>query len=285
MLKIPFYVWAAMTAAAGVSQGYASAPASVSQPPLIPVKTRADGALIVTHMVKISGRMIRFPGKMPEANGPLAFLADTDGLRAGRVAVTTAQADAALAELSRITSQEVHSTPGVQAGVGIPARMAIGQELRYPAGWSKNPEPAGGWMASRIETRSLGVSLMTESQLAADGSIQLGVTVETTELDGFIEREGPDDKTTSATEFFAANEPAKSGAPQPEVNMGPHASPFFEPVFSTTTVTGSGRIANGATLVLVGNRERPEGKPETLLVFVSANAWPLKPVSAPAAAK
>lgn len=246
-----------------------------SQAPLVPLQERADGGLVVTHQVKIAGRMIRFSGKPPEAKGPLDFLADTAGLKAGTVLLTQAQADAALAALTRATLQDVEPMPRVQVGVGVPARIGIGQELRYPAGWKKDPAPAGGWMASRIETRTLGTSLLVCSQLATDGSLQLDVTVGTTELDGFIEFEGPTEKTTSVTEFFAVNEPPKSGAQPVAVNMGPHPAPFFEPVFSTQTVTASGRLAEGLTLVLRGDGERPAGKSETLLVFLTAKVSPV----------
>ena len=230
----------------------------------------------MTHQVQIAGQLIRFFGKSPEAKGPLEFLADTEGLKAGTVLLTQAQADAALAALTRATLQEVKPMPGVRVGVGVPARIAVAQELRYPVDWKKDPPPADGWRASRIETRNLGTSLLVCSQLATDGSIQLEVTVETTELDGFIEHAGPTDRTTSVTEFFAVNEPAKAGAQAVAVNLGPHPAPFFEPVFATQTVTASGRLAEGLTLVLRGDGERPAGKPETLLVFLTATASPVK---------
>lgn len=253
--------------------------------PLVPIEERADGGLVITHMVEVSGRMIRFQGKMPEAKGPLGFLADKTGLRAGAITLTKEQTDAALDALVRATMQDVSATPKATVGAGMPAKIGIVQELRYPTGWEKTPGSAGGWMATKVETRNLGTMMQVFPQLATDGSIQLDVTLETTEFDGFVLYEAPSEKTTSVTEFVAVNDAVASGKPPVAVNMGPHAEPFYEPVFSTHTVTAKGRIAEGQALVLLGEMKRGKGKADTVLVFLTATASPVKragPVRAPA---
>ncbi|MBC8040166.1 MAG: hypothetical protein H7Y06_06465, partial [Opitutaceae bacterium] len=157
MTKLPLGL-AALVAAAFALEGCASKPAAGLGPPpagsslapLVPLMERADGRPIVTHRVEVSGRMIRFQGKIPEATGPLGFLADKAGLRAGTLTLTKEQADAALDALVRATKQDVGSAPKVTVGAGIPARIGIAQELRYPTGWEKSPAPAGGWLATKV---------------------------------------------------------------------------------------------------------------------------------------
>ncbi|MBC8040948.1 MAG: hypothetical protein H7Y06_10425, partial [Opitutaceae bacterium] len=136
--------------------------------------------------------------------------------------------------------------------------------------------PAGGWLATKVATQNLGTMMQVFPQLATDGSIQLEVTVETTEFEGFALYEAPSEKTTSLTEFVAVNDPVASGMPPVEVNMGPHPEPFYEPVFSTQIVTANGRIAVGRTLVLRGDMKRRKGEADTLLVFLTATAAPVQ---------
>jgi type II secretory pathway component GspD/PulD (secretin) len=281
--KLPLGL-ALLLAASFAVEGCASKPAVAVAPPsasrslapLIPIQERADGRPVITHMVEISGRMIRFQGKMPEAKGALGFLTDKAGLRAGAITLTKQEADAALDALVRATIQEVKATPKVSVGAGQPARIGIAQELRYPTGWKKNTELAGGWMATKVEMQNLGTMMRVFPQLATDGSIQLEVTLDTTEFDGFVLYEAPTEKSTSITEFVAVNEPVASGRPPVAINMGPHAEPFAEPIFSTQTVTANGRIADGKTLVLCGEITRRNGSPDKLLVFLTATASPLK---------
>lgn len=244
---------------------------------IVPVAERPDGRPIYTHRLNASGRLIQVTGTMPPAEGVLAFLADDAALRAGTVALTKEQADAALAALVRATGQDVESTLNVSVAVGNPAKMVTGKEVRYPIGWKKDPATADAWLASSVETRTLGVGLAVSSQRVTDGRIQLEVTVETTKFDGFVELEAPTEKTTVLSEFFALSD-LKPGTPPPAVNMGPHVRPFFEPVYLTHAMTARFRMKPGETIVLRGDGARVAdqgSRTGALLVFFTATVEPL----------
>ncbi len=250
--------------------------------PLVPVEWTPDGRPIFTHRLEVSGRMIRFAGETPPAEGALAFLSDDVALRTGKVTLSGEQADAVLEELALVTGQEVASTPRVSQALGKAASMWIARELRYPTGWTKNTAAGGGWIASNIETRNDGVGIRADSRLVTDGRIQLTVTVERSEFEGLVEHAEPTAKSTALPGFLASLN-AKPGAKQPPVDMGPHAAPFFEPVFSTRTVTAKVRMKSGETVVLRGEGSQGESgagaansKSETLLVFITAKAEPLR---------
>jgi Flp pilus assembly secretin CpaC len=257
-----------------------------AETPLSPVLERADGGIVVTHLVTISGRTIRFQGAAPEATGALQFLANEAGLRSGTITLTQAKADAALAALTRATGREAEWTPRITIGAGMPGRFAVARPFRYPVDWKKTTDSADGWLASRVETREVGVAMEVFPQMAVDGSIQLDVTVETTELEGLVNHANPTANTTVLAEFqTSANAP--QGTPAPSVNMGPHEAPFVEPLFSTGKMTASFRMRSGQTIVLRGDAKRTFAVPtslgapgsrmaatreETLLVFLTATA-------------
>lgn len=254
---------------------------SPAEAALVPLEWMPDGRPNFTHRLAVSGRVVRFDGAMAEAKGPLAFLADEAALRAGKIALTNEQAAAALAELIRVTGQDVKATLEVSLALGNPANMRNARDLRFPINWKKDTTAAGGWIASDIETRSDGIGIKVDSQLVTDGRIQLTVTVEVSEFDGFVEHAGPTATSTALPEFFASIN-AKPGVTPPPVNLGPHAEPFFEPVFSTHTMTATFRMKSGETVVLRGEGRRGasvEGgatsKSETLLVFLTADVEPL----------
>lgn len=199
-------------------------------------------------------------------------MADKDALKAGVVTLTKAQADAALTALERATMQEVKPTPKVSVGSGMPGRFGIGQELRYPVGWEKAAGAKGGWLATGVATKNLGVMMEVMPRVATDGSVQLEASVETTELAGFVMHEAPGEGTTVTEEFFAVNEPGKAGAAPVAINMGPHAEPFAEPVFTVHMAKGAGRVVEGEVLVLCGEIPRGSAGADTLLVFLTATA-------------
>ncbi len=240
-------------------------------PPVVVEKTVSDKPrLVAKQQVTASARYVRVLGALPEAKGALAFLADEAGLRKGTVTLSKEQADAALAELTRLTGAEVRFTPGASVADGNPAKMGIGLERSV---WMKEVYGAsvteGG---SRLAKNSeIMTELMVFPQVAADGSIQLEATVQSTTFAGFFEYTG---------DVSIAGDVAVKVPPG-----------FYQPVFAESSVTAQVRMRSGATIVLRGDGKKtftswdntivpaPKGNPslaETLLVFLTAAVKPAK---------
>ena len=214
--------------------------------------------------VTASARFVLIQGSLPEATGALSFLSDDAALREGKITLTKAQADAALAELTRITGAEVGSTAMVSLGSGNAAKMGIGVDL-HPEREKKHSSVTVtvGGVPQEFTNDGGDAQLEVYPQVGADGIIQLGATIEVTMFDGFIEY------------------PAAPG----------DGKKFYQPIFVTNSATTQVRIESGQTVVLRSDSRKkltsadriinvPVGwkmtADKTMLVFLTAAVEPVK---------
>jgi len=278
---------AALMAAAFALQGCASKPAAVESPPaadftvkLAEVKSdvevqRAPGWSAT--QVTASARYVRISGAMPEAKGALAFLADETGLRAGTVMLTQTQADAALAEVGRVTKQDVRSMPTVTVAPGNPTRMTGGVSQAENGKEEQAVMIRGMPMRRRSDAV---VELAMSSNVSAAKMIRMEVEMQTTFLDGFVEY---GDKLVTIS-------PGGEGGNPPPATVRIQKG-FYQPIYSTQPVKAEVQMDSGAVVVLRADRAKsdaPDGladgsgraiksvPPETMLVFLTAKVSPTK---------
>ena len=191
--------------------------------PLSAVKSAAINAEAKVPRVKASARFVLIQGSLPEAKGALAFLADDVSLRAGKITLTKAQTDAALAELTRITGVEAGSTATVSLASGGVARMGIGVDLHSECGKKHSSVTITvGGVPQEFTNADGDAQLEVFPQVGEDGIIQLGATIEVTTFDGFIEY------------------PATLG----------DGKKFYQPIFKTNSATTQVRMQSGQIIVL-----------------------------------
>ncbi|AHF94869.1 hypothetical protein OPIT5_28960 [Opitutaceae bacterium TAV5] len=190
--------------------------------------------------------------------------------------LTREQTASVFAALKTLKGVEIMSSPTVTVTAGQPAHMSIGQELRYPARWEKNPAGTD-WLPDGFEGRLVGVELRVMSQIKADGSLELDVTPTCREFEGFLELDevGPVLPTTEGISLDG--KPIPWNAP-------------LTPVFSVRTVTAIVNLNSGETVVLnCGPKKRilgsgavipavatpDEATPVISLVLVTADIAPI----------
>lgn len=207
--------------------------------------------------VEASARYVRIQGALPAAKGALAFLADEAALKAGTVQLTRAQADAALAELVRITGKEAGSTMRVSVASGNPASMRIGVPHLV------NGRDAGAVVVmgqAFTQPDDISVALDFAPRVMADGMIQVRADVSVTTFTGFVEYKG---------------EVTLSNGAKVKIPDG-----FYQPTYSTSSAKIKARMASGEVVVVRAGRElsgeelkraQAEGKSthESLLVFLT----------------
>lgn len=207
--------------------------------------------------VEAFARYVRIQGALPEAKGALAFLADETALKAGTIRLTRAQADAALAELARITGKKAGSTMRVEVASGNPASMRIGVPHLVNGKEAGSVEAMG---TTFNQPSDISVVLDFCPQVMEDGLIQVSADVSVTRFTGFVEYTG--DVTPSNGEKL-------------KVPAG-----FYQPTFSTSSAKIEARMASGEVVVVRADRElsgeelkraQAEGKStdESLLVFLT----------------
>jgi general secretion pathway protein D len=150
--------------------------------------------------------------------------------------------------LERKRGTELLSAPSVTVLTGNPASIAVGQELRYPQGYSDarvttgggGNSGAGGTVGIASGTpqdfisRKIGVELKVTPQVEEDNySISLELAPIVTEFEGFVEYGGPNVAVASGSSLSAP-------------------SGFFQPVFSVREITTKVEVWDGATLVMGG---------------------------------
>ena len=194
----------------------------------------ADGSI----SVEVEARFIDIEDAPPEG-GALDVLIKAAGQPAG---LTPAQLGAALAELAKRKGAPVVSSPRATMGSGNPARMVIGQEMRYPIRWEKKAN--AGWVPAEFATRTVGVELAVTPRVRANRTIGLSVAPQATAFEGFLE--------------FAEAGDATAGASQakPEwVTLNGKSMPMkapFTPVFVVRAATADLKVPIGNTAVMRG---------------------------------
>ena len=287
MTKLPLGL-AALMAAALALEGCASKPAAVVVPPpasdfpVKPAEVKSDA--VVSHppgwsatQVTASARYVRISGAMPEAKGALAFLADEAALRAGTLALTNAQSDAALAKLAQFTKREPLST--------LAATVASGNAVRVKGRVSQavNGKEEPGVMINGVtmtRRNDEDIELAISPNVSAAGMIRMEVEMQTTSFDGFIEY---GDKLVTVAPG------GEGGNPPPTTVRIPKG--FYQPIFSTQSVKAEVQMDSGAVIVLRADRAKsdaPDGlvdktgqaiksiPPATMLVFLTAKIVPTK---------
>ncbi len=132
----------------------------------------------VSIPVEVEARFIEIQGE-PPVEGALDVLIKAAGRPEG---LTPVQLEAALAELEKRKGSPVVS-PRVTVGSGNPARMVVGDEMRYPIGWEK--KEGAGWVPAKFAGRTVGVELAVTPRVRANGTIELSLAPQATEFEGF----------------------------------------------------------------------------------------------------
>jgi hypothetical protein len=271
MTKLPLGL-ALLLAASFAVEGCASKPAVAVAPPpasdfpVKPAETKSDAVAErppgwSATQVTASARYVRISRAMPEAKGALAFLADEAALRAGTLTLTKAQADEALVELTRLTKQDVWSTPTVTVAEGNRARISITSGIGEVA-----PLEINGQVFTPKPDVTLDVDVFSPKNSA--GLLHLGIEVVVTTLDRFVEYYAKPVEVTDAT-----------GAQLVKVPTG-----VYQPLFSTNSTKAEGRFAPGSVVVLRADRQKvrgvidavTKGESETILVFLTDSVSPAK---------
>jgi hypothetical protein len=242
------------------------APPPASDFPVKPAETKSDAVAErppgwSATQVTASARYVRISRAMPEAKGALAFLADEAALRAGTLTLTKAQADEALVELTRLTKQDVWSTPTVTVAEGNRARISITSGIGEVA-----PLEINGQVFTPKPDVTLDVDVFSPKNSA--GLLHLGIEVVVTTLDRFVEYYAKPVEVTDAT-----------GAQLVKVPTG-----VYQPLFSTNSTKAEGRFAPGSVVVLRADRQKvrgvidavTKGESETILVFLTDSVSPAK---------
>jgi thiol-disulfide isomerase/thioredoxin len=194
--------------------------------------------------VVVEARFVEIKAPIP-AGGALGFLATAVQQPPGAVVgvLSSEETAAVLAGVKALKGTSVMNAPKVTVGSGNPTRMVIGQEMRHPIRWQKNPE-GPGWLPADYETRTVGVEMSVTPQVQVDGAIELDVKPKITEFEGFVEfaeAAGADDNGPA---FVTLN-----GKPM-------QVKPPFTPLFSERAVTAGVRVPPGRTVVLQGGPKK-----------------------------
>lgn len=181
-----------------------------------------------------------------KAEGALAFLGQAGGQASGTVVaqLSVEQAAAVFAALKTMPRANVMEAPTVGVGAGNPARIAIGQEMRYPTRWEKTPEPPG-WRPADFETRTVGTTMTVTPQVLSDGVVELTLSPNVTVLEGFVDLDPSTDAEKNGQGVAGAA--TLDGKP-----TGP--KPPFTPVFLVHEAKATARVPAGQTVVLRGGR-------------------------------
>lgn len=220
--------------------------------------------------VTTSARYLRLADGLPEAEGPLKFLADQARLQGEGVALTPEQAEAALAALKVATKQDVLSTLAITVAEGNTARMGCTNRVDDGSGKRTGGVTVTvGGVEQEFWMREIGVSLMVAPRVLADGSIRLDAEIQQTSFSGFIE--------------YGGKQVALGGGTTVNVPEG-----FYQPVFATYSARKDITLSSGGVVACLvsaetdanfaqnsGFREKPllgrlQSQPERWLIFLTA---------------
>jgi hypothetical protein len=225
--------------------------------------------------ITASARYVRIPGALPEAKGALAFLAD----EAGTLTLTEAQADAALAQLSKVTQQEAQYTTTATVPQGYAMRIKLTGPRK-----ATGSDSSGSSVLIRGMTFTQRDDVFVELGISPHGSsegvIPMEIAMAVTACDGFVEYGGT---------LVTIAPGGAGGNPPPTTVRLPKG--FYRPIYSTYSMKADARMAAGAVVVLradLGKRDAPEGRvdqegrpiksvpPETMLVFLTTEVGSAK---------
>jgi beta-lactamase regulating signal transducer with metallopeptidase domain len=255
-----------------------------------PVKFTGPLVTVITRFVELKNEDV------PKLLLDLRAVEGAKGSLVEPAILTSDELDAVMKKSSGL-ALNLLSAPSVTMYSGQPGTMQVGQEMRHPAQWEKDPA-GSGWQPTDFVTRTIGVEMTMRPQVNADGTIALEVKPKVTEFEGFIEHATPpvelqvtpqgkgDGRVQLNVKSVAeAVVPTANTASGAEAKSGaPHL--YLQPVFSVREVQATvSRLVSGRTVVLrVGERKTTEGisakgqSPEvkaeeslvTMLVFVTA---------------
>lgn len=170
------------------------------------------------------------------------------------------QADNALRRLSGMAGVDILSTPTITVKAGQPAVISIGQELRYPARWARDPR-GDGWLPAEFATQNVGVEMNARAEVNDDGTVTLFVVPKVVELEGFVGNELP-----PPLEFQVARAKADGNVQGDDYTweisgegVGERAETvgeWLQPVFSVREMRSTIRLAPGQTVVLRGGSSK-----------------------------
>lgn len=202
--------------------------------------------------ITASARYVRVGGMSSRAKAEAGLTIDEARLRAGTVVLRRENADRLLAELVRVTKQEVRSTPSGSIALGRPGRVGMGntddvsslpEAQRMIAGEAVTPKP------------EVLVELQVFPLEARDWTLHLDVEIAVTTLERFIGYAKEDDGLG-----------ADAGqAPKTRRKWIKTPTGLFKPVFATEATKAKVRFVSGdVVLLLSANGER--------LYFLTATA-------------
>lgn len=201
--------------------------------------------------ITASARYVRMDGISPQVKAEAGLHIDEAKLRAGTVVLRRDNADYLLAELARLTKQDVRSTPGAGLALGRPGRMAAGDTDDVSGHIETKRMIAGEGVAPKPEVL---VSLYLFPVEAKDWTLRLRVELAVTTLERFIG-------------YASASDAGLEPGSRQKLVKAPTG--FYKPVFATETTKADVRFVSGdVVLLLSANGER--------LYFLTATARPVK---------
>lgn len=186
-----------------------------------------------------------FPPLVPVG---IDFASTAGSILTDAFSINSTDVNLAIRALSRKTGSDLMSAPKVTVLSGKRAEITVAQELRYPESYgdiestvSEGSGLGGGSSSISITagtpedftTRNVGVELAVTPNVENDDTISLLLEPRVTEFEGFVEYGGPS--------------VAISGITTVTVPAG-----FYQPIFSTRTLSTEVTIFDGATIVMGG---------------------------------
>jgi hypothetical protein len=201
--------------------------------------------------ITASARYVRVAGISQRVKAEVGLTVDEAKLRAGTIVLRRDNADRLLAELARVTKQDVRSTMEVGLALGQPGRMANGDADDVSGVRETQRMIAGEVIAPKPEV--LGSFYLFPLE-AKDWTLHLEVELAVTTLERFI---------GYASESDAGLEPDS------RLKLVKTPTGFYKPVFATETTKANVRFVSGdVVLLLSANGER--------LYFLTATARTVK---------
>lgn len=185
--------------------------------------------------VTASARYVRMDGISPRTKAEAGLMMDEAKLRAGTVALTRDKADHLLAELARVTKQDVRSTVTGSLAVGRPGRFGIGNTDDVNGRTEVPLMISGQVFTPKPEVM---VELEVFPMEAKDWTIHMNVAIDVTTLERFV----------AYPSEAAAGEEAARGSKGVKLPSG-----FYKPVFAVESTKAEVRIVAGEVILLLSS--------------------------------
>ncbi len=179
------------------------------------------------------------------------------------------EVDELLRKLTTTKGVDLLSAPRLTSKSGQRGTIEIIREFRYATEWSTNTKTKELTPVA-FETRNLGVTMQVEPVAVSDDSLDLTITPEVVELEGYVNPKGNKPVPLLNGRSVGANLSIKDFSSV----KWPKDAPL-QPVFSTRKITTSVTIMPGDTILLGGlkREDRVEGQPpisRVLYILVTA---------------